>query len=320
MIIKSEYININNLKNNDIVIDIETTGFSSKQHKISMLGMVGFDTLIKSFYFKQIFSENHDDEINLLSEFLKTIDSNHRIMSFNGLQFDIPFIQNRLTHHGFDYVILKHDHIDLFDYMRKNKIFTGTKPVGQKALEKQYMLERPFEMSGKTAVDLYKSYVKKPNIEIYEKMSLYNRLDVLYLAKLFDIYFNSQNLKTISYFKGETQYHALIDSISQEKDIITIELTSDQCFEYEMEDIRNYYVLKWNRSNLSIKMNTITGLISEQTIGTCFNYSDFNKGIVKEQSILKDNLILVKDLDYKIENLKIIIKEMILDALRKFNF
>lgn len=318
MIINNEFIDINNLSHNDLVIDIETTGFSSTNNTISMIGIIAFDSIVNSFYLKQIFSENYEDESNLLKEFLRTLDTSHRFLSFNGLQFDIPFIQNRLTHHGFEHSILKQDHIDLYDYMRKNAIFTGMKPCGQKDLEKLYGLERPFEMSGKTAVELYKSYVNYPNVDIYNKMSLYNKLDVLYLAELFEIYFDSQKLKTIPFSIKDSSYTAIIDSISLTKDILTTELTTDIEFEYEIEDIRNYYVLKWDKNKLIIKMNTITGLISQNNMGTCFNYSDLNGDLFLKNEMLKADLVIVKESNFIIENLKKIIHEMIVESIERF--
>lgn len=82
-----------NLKDNEIVLDIETTGLDSSVDKLVLLGIILVEN--NKSYLIQYFAENDLEEKRLLEIYEKII-SNKTIITYNGDTFDIPFLNNRL--------------------------------------------------------------------------------------------------------------------------------------------------------------------------------------------------------------------------------
>lgn len=84
---------LKNLKENEIVLDIETTGLDSSVDKLVLLGIILVEN--NKSYLVQYFSENDLEEKRLLEIYEKLI-PNKTIITYNGDTFDIPFLNNRL--------------------------------------------------------------------------------------------------------------------------------------------------------------------------------------------------------------------------------
>jgi uncharacterized protein YprB with RNaseH-like and TPR domain len=167
-----------------IYIDIETTGLYKETNLITTI--VTYDGKTISYFVRD---RNFDQIINVF-------DNNKIIVSYNGIAFDIPFIE-----HAFN-LKLQNIHIDL-RYLFKSIGLTG----GLKKCEKSIGIHRQDleGVDGQFAVYLWKFYKKKIN-SIKSNLALetllsYNIQDTINLPILLEYVYN-QNLP--SYFKNNT--------------------------------------------------------------------------------------------------------------------
>jgi uncharacterized protein YprB with RNaseH-like and TPR domain len=153
-------------KENTIYLDIETTGLSARNHDITMIGVYRKDET-------QIFING----INL-DEFPSALEGCKTIVTFNGLRFDIPFIQ-----HYFPDIVFDQLHIDLMYPLRRIGL-TG----GLKKIETSLGLARSTETSGLTgfdAVRLWYQY-KRGSQEALDTLIKYNIEDIQNLETIID--------------------------------------------------------------------------------------------------------------------------------------
>jgi uncharacterized protein YprB with RNaseH-like and TPR domain len=148
-------------------IDIETTGLSKIGDEITVIGI--YDGTRSHLY---VNGKNLFDAKAKLQEF-------DIIVSFNGKQFDIPFIEH---HFSCTYTFA---HLDL-RYMLKEFGFQG----GLKSIERQLGIGRDFSVEGIDgfeAVNLWYRY-KRGNIEALQKLLKYNEQDIVNLHALLKHY------------------------------------------------------------------------------------------------------------------------------------
>ena len=147
-----------------LYIDIETTGLSSTENHITVIGA------LKGKEFIQLING-----INLNNSSVNELFSDvTEIVSFNGKRFDLPFIQAK-----FNFLKLTSNHKDLMN-IGWSKGFYG----GLKKLEKTFGLTRDSGVSnGFEAVILWKKHVNGCNKSL-KKLLAYNKEDVINLVKL----------------------------------------------------------------------------------------------------------------------------------------
>ncbi|MCL0030949.1 ribonuclease H-like domain-containing protein [Dehalococcoidia bacterium] len=156
-------------------IDIETTGLGGDSH-ITMCGI-----LDNEGYRPYIRGDNLDDLVTVLGEYKV-------IVTFNGISFDIPWIENEL---GF--IDENFAHIDL-RYVMKPLGFTG----GLKKIEKKLGLDRGDDLSrldGRDAIKLW-NWSKRGDVQALETLIRYNAEDVSSLPRLSEIAYNKNAIGT----------------------------------------------------------------------------------------------------------------------------
>lgn len=150
-----------------VFLDIETTGLSPETDQITVIGaMVGGQSTV--------FVEGES-----LEEFPAYIADRELLVSFNGSQFDVPFLQTR-----FPEARLDQPHIDLRLVLRSLG-YRG----GLKAIERQLGLQRDASiqgMSGLEAVRLWQRY-REGDQAALDRLIKYNLADVGNLVGLMQI-------------------------------------------------------------------------------------------------------------------------------------
>lgn len=170
---------------NHFVFDIETTGLSPKYCKVILIGIMynhNNKTIIKQF-----FAQTEEDEHELLLEFLQEIKNFENHITFNGLTFDIPFLNSRFNKYNIDYILLKDKDIDILKLIKPFKEKLSLSDCKLKTLEKYLGIYREDTISGKESVKLYKDYVSSKCINLKETILLHNYEDIYYLGKMFKI-------------------------------------------------------------------------------------------------------------------------------------
>lgn len=101
------------------VFDIETTGLNSNYCKVILIGIL-FNKNNKTII-KQFFANTENDEKKLLLAFINCIKNYQNHITFNGSNFDIPFLNNRLKKHNIDFSLSKNNDIDILKLIKPFK-------------------------------------------------------------------------------------------------------------------------------------------------------------------------------------------------------
>ena len=70
---------------------------------------------------KQFFANTENDEKELLLAFINCIKNYQNHITFNGSNFDIPFLNNRLKKHNIDFSLSKNNDIDILKLIKPFK-------------------------------------------------------------------------------------------------------------------------------------------------------------------------------------------------------
>lgn len=148
-------------------VDIETTGISRGSAEITVIGI--YDGAIPHLY---VNGKNLHEAHAKLLEF-------DIVVTFNGKQFDLPFIQHQFAY-DYDFI-----HLDL-RYMLRELGLRG----GLKSIERQLGILRESEVEGIDgfeAVRLWYRY-KRGNLEALQTLLRYNECDIVNLKTLLEYY------------------------------------------------------------------------------------------------------------------------------------
>lgn len=237
----------------DIVfLDIETTGFSSKGSVCYLIGtayIVGNQLICR-----QIFSDTPDDESAMLSAFVNNLDSNSTIITYNGSNFDIPFIETRCKRHNIcTDTISQCRQIDIYSHIRKLSHLLSLDNLKQKTVEQFCGIEREDIHSGGELIETYKEYIIKYKLAKHNaataalsSLLLHNKDDVTALPLIFPMLW----------------YNSLLH-INECNDIQLSDITIDNSYvKYTLKSAISY------PGRLSFNHNSIALNISDYTI-TC---------------------------------------------------
>lgn len=153
-------------------VDIETTGLSKYTDSITTIGIYDGET-------PKVFIKNKD--LDRAFEYLKSFDI---VVTFNGKQFDIPFIEHHFQEE-IDAV-----HLDL-RFMLKEFGLSG----GLKKIELALGITRAEEVeniTGFEAVKLWRQYEKYKDEAALDKLILYNIEDIVNLEYLLRYYIENK--------------------------------------------------------------------------------------------------------------------------------
>lgn len=216
------------------VLDIETTGLNPEKSKMILGGILmpinsGIRTL-------QFFSETRDEEASILNDYLSELSNFDVLISYNGDNFDLPFINRRLKannislyddHPSYNYLAL-HQSFDLYRIVNRYSTLRKILPnLKQKTVEAYMGLwyDRTDQISGAESVELYHKFLITKNPSIRETIMLHNLDDILQLSKLIRI-LEKLDLHKIMYYSGfivsnyDTKLYIKI--IALKKDVIYI--------------------------------------------------------------------------------------------------
>ena len=166
-------------KDKAVYLDIETTGFYQGVNEITVIGLYDGKTT-KTFV----------QGINL-DRFEFEIASYDLIITFNGSQFDLPFIRRQ-----FPNISLPPAHIDLRFFLKR----LGYKG-GLKAIEKTFGLSRSPEidgMDGYHAVLLWKAY-QWGDRSALDRLIEYNTADIVNLKPLMEMGYQEMKEQLLSF-------------------------------------------------------------------------------------------------------------------------
>ena len=302
-------------------LDIETTGLSSKYHKIILIGMLCVED--DNVYIVQFFANHPDKEKALLEQFNQYLNKFKCMLTFNGLTFDIPFIKKRFGLYDMKSDIGNIEHLDILRTVRKHKTLLGLDNCKLKTVEKSLGIYREDTISGKESVDLYNKYAlsSDKDFNIRDIILKHNYDDIFYLPKLlsiYDIVDKKNNLKLdLLYKEIKCVVNISKDSISFKKNKLYLEgYSSSVNIPYQLyyeED----YVLDWdtNEGFLKFEINYRNGTISSGENCLYLDLSSIFNNLFKSNKLgysIPDNILLLKvNDDVVYENIELLIKEVL---------
>lgn len=183
-----------------VFFDIETLGLNPQFYPVILIGM-SYEKFGK-YIVEQFFAEDILEEESILSQFMQRINPSDILVTYNGKNFDVPYINKRMERYGLDFS-LNQEHLDVICHVRPNKKRLGLESCSLKNVEKYLNLNREDTIDGAESIKLYNRYVKSREESIKQKIMLHNFEDVYNLPgilKIFDnIEFGSVNADLITY-------------------------------------------------------------------------------------------------------------------------
>ena len=164
---------------NFLFLDIETMGL--KGVPIILIGVASIES--GRITVDQYLLRDFDEENVALKAFTSHIKKDTVFVSFNGQTFDVPYIKNRLLHHGINENIQRH-HLDLLHFSRrvwKNKLPNCKLQTIEKHL---YNFEREGDVPSSMVPSFYKTYNETGNIGPLIPIVEHNKEDVVTLARI----------------------------------------------------------------------------------------------------------------------------------------
>lgn len=168
-----------------VLFDIETTGLNPSYDKVILIGILYQEE--ENIMIKQFFCNNSAEELELLKSFIDTFQSFSFFITYNGGNFDIPFLNKRFAKHNLDYRIDPYFNFDLYKVVRKNKSFLGLENCKLKTVERFLGILREDTIDGAESVRLFKQYERTKNESLKEKILLHNYEDILHLLPTLNI-------------------------------------------------------------------------------------------------------------------------------------
>ncbi len=303
-------------KNNNICfLDIETTGFSRKKNIVYLVGCM----YPKNNYWivKQFFANSRDEEQNLISalaNFLETFDT---IVTYNGDNFDLNFLNQKFQKYNIKYSFSKNDSFDIYRNIKKENIFLNLDNLKLKSIEEFIGIYRKDTLDGKDCIKSYYNFLSTNDVKYKNLILQHNYEDLIYLPKILKIFDIIDKKKIITLYLKDSIVNIELKNINIDEDILKIKcicpiVNTEPIIHYE-----NNYNLQWQPNNnfLSIDIEIKKGLLSTEK--DCFYITIINNSLkinIKDTSEynLPQNIIPIKiDKNFQIENIKCVVKNII---------
>jgi len=183
---KDKYMNA--LLKETFFFDIETTGLSHKYSNIISITILLKEN--KTYKIYQLFCEYSIDEKEVIKYLKDLVKEKKYIITYNGNNFDIPFMINKYIKHEIVFDFNCFVKIDLYSDMRHlhNKININNLKL--KTVETYFNIIREDSITGQDVITLYEAYKIEPRKEFSEIILQHNYEDVYNLTILFKNIFN----------------------------------------------------------------------------------------------------------------------------------
>lgn len=301
---------------NSCFLDIETTGLSRYKNIIYLIGVLYYDLKLKSWILKQYFSNTMEKEVDLLSVFIKDISSFDTIITYNGDNFDIPFINHRLKHNNINNFINKDKSFDLYTIIRKNKNYLDLKNLKLKTIEENLEIYREDKYSGFDCIGFYYEFIKTNNPDLKKFILKHNYDDLVYMLDVMEILDVIDNKKSI-YIDMNTKEKNIfkIENLEFSKDILRVSLINDIPLQKNIKYFSgNYSVISKKLVYLHISIDIKYAYINEYEKCTYINREDYpflNTNSHTKYNIPSNVFILTVEKEFYIENIKKLLKSIL---------
>ena len=168
-----------------IFFDIETTGLSPVQTHVYLIGCAY--RMGENIYITQFFAGQPEEEMQILSEFLKLISDYDTVITYNGRGFDVPYLKKRFEYYKLSHPLDSIHHLDIYKQLSGLKTILKLSDLKQKTLETFLGITRDDIYSGGDLIRIYLEYAKYPTEESCALLKLHNYEDMTGMLKLLPI-------------------------------------------------------------------------------------------------------------------------------------
>lgn len=291
--------NKKNLKKNECILDIETTGLDAKRDKLVVLGLIYFDNKKNKFYIDQYFSNNDKEEIKLLKIYKEKI-KNRRLITYNGEIFDLPFLNIRLIENKLEPVFPENR--DLFKIIKSKRKLIEFESMKLINIEKIVGIERNDPSRYKV---ISKLSDKDENRNNPWPILIHNKNDLIATEAISNI----EEIINDKLSFAIKNYKIYLENAYIDKDIANLEFRSNKKLENSLFQGENYsFSIK--EKFIKLKIMVLYGKLSKNSSGfvSVNNFNLENKGLYK---INKNLIAIMEDGIYSCENILNIMKFLI---------
>lgn len=168
-----------------LLFDIETTGLSKKNHQIYLIGCA--HRTDNEICIHQFFAEDETEEPQIILAFLSFAGKYHKLITFNGKRFDVPFLLEKCTNHNIDPALFPQKHLDIYLECKKIKSLLCLNSYKQKSIEEFLGINRDDPYDGGQLISVYKDFVKCRDSHLLELLLLHNYEDVAGMVEILPI-------------------------------------------------------------------------------------------------------------------------------------
>lgn len=286
-----------NLKKDECILDIETTGLDPNRDSLVVLGLIYFNK--DKYYIDQYFAKNDKEEIRLLKIYKEKIKS-RKLITYNGDVFDLPFLNIRLIKNNEKAVFPENKDIyKIIKTKRKLIEFNSMKLID---IEKRFGIERNDPSRYKVISKLTDEIKNRNNpwpILIHNKNDLISTEAISNIKEVID--------DKLSFKVSNYKIH--LDKAYIDKDIANIEFESNLNLDDSLFQGYNYNFRIKNKS-IILKLIVLYGKLSKDASGfvAVNKFNVENKGYYK----INNNLISIMENGiFSVENILNIMKFLI---------
>ncbi len=265
-----------------VFLDIETTGFSARTSYLSILGLAYLKDHV--WHYKQWFLDDPNQEKDLLIDFFSFMKDYTTIITFNGDQFDLPFLLQRCNRYLLSYDFDRYQTIDYYKLLSPYKKIMHLPNAKQKTYELFAGIDRKDQLDGRLLIPIYKEYLTTKEEMAKNVILLHNMEDITYLVTLTNLlsYYELFKGKSMDKLNDEAIYGTYREDKNENS--LSIHLT----FPYEFP--RDFFH-SFKGHQLVIKKNQVTFIVSSQSKNFhhyFVNYKDYYYLPEEDYAIYKD--------------------------------
>ncbi|HHX79387.1 MAG TPA: ribonuclease H-like domain-containing protein [Acholeplasmataceae bacterium] len=174
---------------NFLIFDIETTGFSRDHAIIYMIGCIYKKD--GSYEYCNIFASDSSKEEDMIRYFFNMLKDFNCLISFNGNNFDIPFLLARAKKHSIKETISLLESIDIYGLLRPFRKCLSFSNLKLDTVQNELGYARKDTATGGDLIHIYHAYAREPYHPYYKLLLLHNKEDVegmIPLLPLIDIF------------------------------------------------------------------------------------------------------------------------------------
>lgn len=167
-----------------LFLDIETTGFSPKSASIYLIGCAFYTK--SGWCIRQYFAETPACEGEIVRAFSSFAETFRYFVHFNGLTFDVPFLQAKCKKHALP-AFTPVCQCDIYKSISPYKNLLHLPGCRQKQLEEYIGIHREDPFTGGQLIELYRAYGEKQEERLLQVLLLHNREDLSGMLSLYSV-------------------------------------------------------------------------------------------------------------------------------------